>query len=153
MAIAIRAPKDFWPGLMFVATGVAAVVIGRESSFGTVTKMGPAYFPTVLGGLLAVIGLALIGRAVVSPGGGVGPFAFRPLVLVLGATLGYGLIVRGTGLVVAVIALVLVSAAASRLVRWPSAIALAAGLAVFTAVIFVKVLGLPIPLVGAWFGR
>src|SRR5918995_3415527 len=72
MAIAIRAPKDFWPGLMFVATGVGAVVIGRESSMGTATKMGPAYFPTVLGGLLAIIGLVLIGRAVVTPGGGIG---------------------------------------------------------------------------------
>ena len=152
MAIAIRAPKDFWPGLIFCAIGAGAVVLGRESSMGTATKMGPAYFPTVLGGLLALIGVVLVVRALVSRGPRVEAFAIRPLVLVLASTVLFGVIVRGTGLVVAVVALVLLSAAASRLVRWPAAVVLALGLAAFSGVIFVKILGLPMPLVGRWFG-
>ena len=152
MAIAIRAPKDFWPGLMFCATGAAAVVLGRESSMGTATKMGPAYFPTVLGGLLVLIGAVLVVRALVARGPRIEPFAIRPLVLVLVSTVLFGVIVRGTGLVVAIVALVLISAAASRLVRWPAALTLAVGLAVFSGVVFIKVLGLPMPLIGRWFG-
>ena len=148
----IRAPKDFWSGLIFTAMGAGAVFLGGESSMGTATKMGPAYFPTVLGVLLALIGGALVARAFVVTGEGLGGFALRPLVLVLGATILFGLLVRGTGMVLALIVLVLLSAAASRLVRWGPAIALAVGLAAFSAVVFVKVLGLPIPLVGRWFG-
>ena len=153
MTIAIRAAKDFWAGLIFCVTGAAAVVLGRESSMGTATRMGPGWFPTVLGGLLALIGAALVMRALVSRGGErVGAFAVRPLVLILGATVLFGVVVRGTGLIVAIVALVMVSAAASRLVRWPAAVALALGLAVFSGLVFVKVLGLPMPLVGRWFG-
>ena len=59
----IREPHDFWSGLIFGVAAVAAVVLGRESSMGMATKMGPGYFPTVLGVLLALIGLALIVRA------------------------------------------------------------------------------------------
>ena len=152
MAIAIRGPKDFWPGVMFCAAGAAAVVFGRESSMGTATKMGPAYFPTVLGGLLALIGAVLVARAFVTRGARIDAFATRPLVLVLAATVLFGLILRGTGLAVAIVTLVVISAAASRLVRWPAAVALAVGLAIFSGVVFIKVLGLPMPLVGRWFG-
>lgn len=145
-------PQDLWPGVIFGGTGIAAIVLGRESPMGTATKMGPGYFPAILGALLAVVGLALVIRAFLSRGERITGFAIRPLVLVLGATLLFGLTVRGTGMIAALIVLVLVSAAASRLVRWPAAITLAVGLTVFSAVTFVKVLGLPIPLLGRWLG-
>ena len=152
MATALRAPRDFWSGLIFATTGVAAVVLGRESSIGTATRMGPGYFPTVLGVLLAFIGLALVVRAFFSQGQAISAFAARPLLLVLGATILFGLVLRGAGLIVALIVLVMVSAPASRLVRWAPAIVLAVGLAAFSTLVFVRVLGLPIPLVGRWFG-
>jgi hypothetical protein len=148
----IREPRDFWSGLIFGAAGVAAVVLGRESSLGTATKMGPGYFPTVLGALLALIGLALVVRAFLVRGQRITGFAGRPLVLVLGATVLFGLTLRGAGLVPALIALVLVSAAASRLVIWRAAVVLAVGLAGFSALVFTKLLGLPIPLLGRWLG-
>jgi hypothetical protein len=152
MRAVIRDPRDFWSGAMFTAAGLAAVGFGREILMGTATKMGPGYFPTILGALLTLIGLALVARAVLTDGQGLGGFAFRPLVLVLGATVAFGLMLRGTGLVVALIVLVLVSAAASRLVRWRAALVLAVGLAGFSALVFVKMLGLPIPVLGRWFG-
>jgi hypothetical protein len=148
----IRAPRDFWSGLIFGAGGVGAVVLGRESSMGTATKMGPGYFPTMLGMLLALIGLALVVRAFLVRGERIARVALRPLVLVLGAAVLFGVTLRGAGLVVALIALVLVSAAASRLVVWRAAIVLAVGLAGFSSLVFTKLLGLPIPVLGRWLG-
>ncbi|HKW38716.1 MAG TPA: tripartite tricarboxylate transporter TctB family protein [Burkholderiales bacterium] len=48
--------KDFWAGLMFVAFGLAFMIVAQNYSMGTAVRMGPAYFPTVLGGMLAVLG-------------------------------------------------------------------------------------------------
>ena len=148
----IRNPRDFWSGLIFGATGVAAVILGRESAMGTATKMGPGYFPTVLGMLLGLVGLALVVRAFRTRGEAIHGFALRALVLILGAIVLFALVLRGAGMVVTLIVLVLVSAAASRLVLWRPAFVLAVGLAGFSALIFVKLLGLPIPLMGRWFG-
>jgi putative tricarboxylic transport membrane protein len=145
-------PRDFCSGLIFGIVGLATVYFGRESSMGTATKMGPGYFPTVLGMLLALIGLGLVVRGFIITGERIRGFALQPLVLVLGATLIFGLLVRGAGILVSVAVLVLVSAAASRLVVWRAAVALAVGLAGVSAIVFVKLLGLPIPLLGRWFG-
>jgi hypothetical protein len=148
----IRHPRDFWSGLIFGLTGLATVYFGRESSMGTATKMGPGYFPAVLGMLLALIGLSLVVRAFLVEGERMQGFALKPMLLVLAATIVFGFLVRGAGILVSVIALVLISAAASRLVVWRAAAALAIGLAGGSAIVFVKLLGLPIPLLGRWFG-
>ena len=58
--------KDFWAGLMFAGTGVFFMIASRAFPMGTAVRMGPAYFPTVLGGLLVVLGLAIVLRAFVS---------------------------------------------------------------------------------------
>jgi hypothetical protein len=58
--------KDFWAGLMFVAFGIAFMWVSRNYAMGTSVRMGPAYFPTVLGGLLAVLGGAVLFRAFVT---------------------------------------------------------------------------------------
>jgi putative tricarboxylic transport membrane protein len=150
--LGIRDPRDFWSGVIFGGAGLAAVLFGRELSMGTATKMGPGYFPTVLGMILTLIGLALVVRACLVRGESLAGFAVRPLLLVLGAAVVFGLTVRGAGLMVALIVLVVVSAAASRFVEWRSTAILAVGLAVFSAVVFVKVLGLPISVLGRWFG-
>jgi len=57
----IRSPKDFWAGLMFIAFGLfAAIWAYANYQMGSAVRMGPAYFPTVLGGLLAVLGLLVL---------------------------------------------------------------------------------------------
>lgn len=58
--------KDFWAGLMFIAFGVAFMWVAQNYAMGTSVRMGPAYFPTVLGGLLAVLGAVVLFRAFVS---------------------------------------------------------------------------------------
>jgi hypothetical protein len=150
--VSIRNPKDFWSGIFFLAVGSAAVFFGRNHPMGTAMRMGPAYFPTVLGGLLALIGLAVMLRAIVRRGEPVGQFAVRKVALVLGATAVFGLLLRPVGLAGALIVLVILSAFASQHFRWPVALALAVGLAVGSSLVFGQLLGLPIPILGTWFG-
>ena len=152
MTSLIRNPKDFWAGVIYVAVGLAAIIIGRDYGMGTASKMGPAYFPTVLGGLLALIGLISIVRSFQRPGEPLGVFAYKGAALVLGSTVLFGVLVRGAGVVISLVVLVIMSAYASIKFRWAPSIALAIGLAVFSVLVFIKGLGIPLPLLGPWFG-
>lgn len=59
----IKNGKDFWAGLMYIGFGAAFFLIAQNYNMGTALRMGPAYFPTVLGGMLMVIGLAVLARS------------------------------------------------------------------------------------------
>lgn len=144
--------KDFWSGALFLAVGTFFVVQSRSYRIGTAMQMGPAYFPTVLGALLALIGLALVARALIKPGFAVGPLAFGKVGLITLATVLFALLLRRTGLIAALVLLVLISAYASRRFRWPVALLLAAALTAGSSLLFVRLLQLPLPLVGPWFG-
>ena len=60
----IRAPKDFWSGVMFCGFAVAFVLAARGYSFGNAGRMGPGYFPLLLAGVLAGLGAILIVRSI-----------------------------------------------------------------------------------------
>jgi hypothetical protein len=149
----IRSPKDFWAGLLYAGFGAAAVLIARDYGMGSGARMGPAYFPTVLGSLLFLIGVASIVRSFVVHGEPVGAIAWRGLVLVTAGTVLFGVLLRPAGMIAAIAALVLVSAAASARFRleW-RALALMALLIAFCALVFVKGLGMNVPVVGPWLG-
>lgn len=150
MHSAIRHPKDFWTGVIFLSFGLAAVVIALGYPLGTTSRMGPAFFPIVLGSLLALIGAIAIARAFMHDGEPVGRFYFKEIFLILGSVLLFGYLMRGAGLVPAVALLVLMSAFASARFHLGRTLLLAAGLAVFAVVVFVKLLGLPMPVIGPW---
>jgi hypothetical protein len=146
----IRSPKDFWSGLIFVAIAVAFMVLARQYRLGDLHRMGPAMFPTMVGGLLACLGLALTARAFVLDGAPVERFHARPLVISLLAIVLFGLALQWLGLVPAIAVLVLVGAHAARDVNLPQTVALAAAMVVFSVAIFVWLLGLPLPLWREW---
>ncbi len=147
----MRNPKDFWTGIIYVAFGLTAVIIARDYGMGTARKMGPAYFPGVLSVLLIVIGIIALVRSFLRPGSPVGTFTIRGLVLVAGSTALFGLMAKGAGLIIALPVLVIVSSYASRDFSWKYSLALAAGLTAFCILIFVKGLGIPLPVLGSWF--
>jgi hypothetical protein len=149
---AIGESKDFWSGVIFFAVGAAFAGLGRDYPLGTTMRMGAGYFPTVLGGLLALIGLALMVRTLFRPGPSVGRLAYGKVALVTMANVLFALLLRRLGLVLAIVLLVMVSAYASRRFRWPAGFALAVGLAIGSSIIFVWLLKLPIPMVGTWLG-
>lgn len=147
----IRSPKDFLAGLMFIVIGLVAVFIAREYAFGAAVKMGPGYFPSVLGGLLAVIGLVCIVESLSSKGEALEKIAFKPLVLVCLSTVLFGVMLRNVGVVFAIAVLVFMSAYASIKFRWSVALRIFLIMAAFCYLVFVKALGLPMPLLGTWF--
>ena len=148
----IRSSKDFWTGLIYIFFGASAILVARDYGMGTGGKMGPAYFPTVLGGLLAVVGTIAVIRSFLVPGTPIGAFAFKGLVLVCTPVLLFGIIVRGAGLAVALPLLVVISASASVRFHWRATLIMAAGLTMFCVLVFLKGLGIPLPVLGPWFG-
>jgi putative tricarboxylic transport membrane protein len=142
----IRAPKDFWSGIMFIAFAVVAMLTARGYSLGSAGRMGPGYFPMLLGGALGFLGIILVARSLVVEGETIGRLRLLPLLLIaLGVCL-FGLAIERLGLLVALIAATSVTAFASRDSRPLEVAALALALAIFAVAVFVLALRLPLPL-------
>ncbi|RZI71342.1 MAG: tripartite tricarboxylate transporter TctB family protein [Variovorax sp.] len=156
MASIVRHPKNFWIGIIFLFFGLAAIFLIGDNEMGTAGRMGPAYFPTILGGMLALVGLGGIIRAFIGSRSeahdAIGTFHIKDIVIILGAVILFGVLMRGAGLPVAAFVLVLLSSFASKQFELKSALLLAVGLAVFAVLLFVKLLGLPMPIIGPWLG-
>ena len=156
MASIVRHPKNFWIGIIFLFFGLAAIYFIRDNEMGSAGRMGPAYFPTVLGGLLALVGVAGIVRAFIGrrleSHDAIGTFHLKDIVIILSAVILFGVLMRGAGLVVAAFVLVLLSSFASKQFKLGSSLLLAVGLTLFAVLLFVKLLGLPMPIVGPWLG-
>lgn len=146
--------KDFWAGVLYIAFGAAAFWVGRDYPMGTAGRMGAGYFPSVLSVILVLIGLLSAARAFLQEGQPVGAIGWKPLALVVGSTALFGLLLPTAGLVVALTVLILTSAVASQHFRLnPKAVAGLILLVAFCTFVFVKALGVPLPLVGSWLGK
>lgn len=148
----IRSAKDFWAGLIYILFGITAIVVGRDYPMGAAFRMGPAFFPTILGGLLLVIGSISVIRSFLTVGDPVGRFAVPALMLVTGSIFLFGYLVRGLGVALALPVLVVISAYASKKFHWGPTFIMAVGLTVFCVLVFLKGLGIPLPVVGSWLG-
>ena len=143
----IKNPKNFWAGVMFIAFGLAAMVIALKNyQFGTAVRMGPGYFPAVLGGLLVVLGLITLAGSLVIAGPKVPTLHFRPLLLISAGCIAYGYLMKPLGLMLATAILVFMSALGGHEFKWKEVTILAVALIVFSVLVFVKGLTLPFPL-------
>jgi len=149
----IRNQKDFGAGVLYIAFGAVGYYIGRDYGMGQASRMGPGYFPTVLSVLLILFGAAAVIRSFFKDGESIGAFAWKSALLVCGATAAFGLLLVPAGLIVALVALCLISAAGSAFFKfeWKAVGALLI-LVTFCGLVFVKGLGVPMPLLGTWFG-
>jgi len=148
----IRNPKDFWTGLVFIAFGLAFLLIAQDYPMGSARRMGPAYFPVILSCVLMLIGLATAIRSFFGRGAPVGAFALKAMVLVTIATVLFGLLVRDAGMVISVFLMIMISAYASVHFNWKSAALLGIAMAAFCVLVFDYGLGLSIPIFGTIFG-
>ena len=144
--VSIRAPKDFWAGVMFIAFAAVALYMSRNYSLGTTIRMGPGYFPMLLGGFLALIGAILVVRSLVIAGDPIGHVRVLPLVVVAVAVVLFGVLLPRLGLALTLPLVIAVSALASVESRRWEVLLLALVLTVFSALVFVYGLRLPIPL-------
>jgi hypothetical protein len=142
----IRAPKDFWSGVMFCGFAAAALLPAGGYAFGTAGKMGPGYFPLLLGGVLAALGLVLIVRSLAVAGEPMPRIYVLPLTIIAAAVALFGLMLEFCGLVISLAVLTLLTAWAGAQFRVMEAVALAAVLIVFSVGVFVFALGLPLNL-------
>jgi hypothetical protein len=140
----IRAPKDFWSGLMFCGFAAVGILAARGYSLGAAGKMGPGYFPLLLAGVLALLGVVLIARSIVLDGEPLPRFHVLPLAVIAAAVCLFGVLIEPAGLVVALAVLTMLSAWAGPQFRLLEAVALTAALIVFSIGVFVYALGLSI---------
>jgi len=142
----IRHPKDFFAGVLFIAFGALALVVGGNYTLGTAARMGPGYFPRILGGLLVVLGLALALRALRLNGPPLPGWKWRPVLVVLISVAVFGLIVNRAGVVLSTILLIVASSAASREFRFRESIVAGCILAALAVGVFVIGLKLQLPI-------
>ncbi|MBT2322694.1 tripartite tricarboxylate transporter TctB family protein [Variovorax paradoxus] len=149
----IKSQKDFFAGLMFTAVGIAFGWGATTYSVGTGARMGPGYFPLMLGILLSILGVIVIFTALTietTDGEPVGKIAWRPLGYIIGANLVFGILLGGMpsiglpamGLIAAIYALVLIAGLAGEHYSVKASLILATILAVGSYVAFVVLLKL-----------
>jgi hypothetical protein len=132
--------------VLFIAVGIAVAILAQEYRMGTAARMGPGYFPTLLGVLLALLGASLAVPAFVVEGEPLQRFHVRPLLFVLLSIAAFGIVLSYFGFAAAIVALVLVAGFADPDLRPLQTLGVAAFLVVFSILIFVVLLGLPIRL-------
>jgi hypothetical protein len=152
----IKSQKDFYSGLMFAAVGVAFAWGATTYNIGEGARMGPGYFPLVLGVVLALLGLGIIFESMVvetEDGEKIGSWAWKPLFYIIGANIAFGILLGGLpkfgipamGLILAIYALVLIASKAGDEFNLKSVLILATILAVGSYLAFVVLLKLQFP--------
>ena len=143
----IKSPKEFWAGLMFIAFGAFAVV-GAQMNYqmGTAVRMGPGYFPTVLGGILAALGVFVLIESLVVDGEKVAKMYFRPLLFICIANLVFAYVLKPLGLILSIVALVFISALGGHEFKIKEVAILTIAMVLMSVWVFVKALSLPFPI-------
>jgi hypothetical protein len=138
--------KDFWSGAMLIAIGVVTIAIARSYPFGTSLRMGPGYFPSVLGGLLVLGGLYLLFKGLRSSDLIESGWSLRALIVVPVSLILFGYLIDRAGFIAAIAVLIVGSAAAGREFNLVEVLLFTVGLTVLSIVVFIWGLGLPYPL-------
>ena len=152
----IKSQKDFFAGLMFMGVGTAFALGATTYNVGNGARMGPGYFPLMLGILLAIIGAAITFNATVvetADGEKIGKWAWKPLFFVLASNFAFGILLGGLpsigvpamGLIVAIYALTFIAGMVGNEFKVKESFILATILAVGSYVAFVWALKLQFP--------
>ena len=143
----IRNPRDFWAGVMFAAVGFGFAGIATTYKIGTAARMGPGYFPLVLGAMLAILGIVIIaGSLRGSQGQGVDKFHWRPIFWVLGSIIMFGFMLKILGMLLAGLLQVMIACYGGPAFKARDSLLLAVAPVGFCAPLFVVGLKLPIPM-------
>lgn len=151
--VLIKSQKDFFSGLMFSAVGIGFAVGATEYTVGQASRMGPGYFPLILGVILTILGAIIAIKAMTTggpDGDKIGKWAWKPLCFVIAANLAFGALLGGLpsigipsfGLILAIFALVIIASFAGDKPKMKEVIVLAAILATGSYLAFVKLLNL-----------
>ena len=146
MKFDLRNNKDFLAGLAFIAIGALAVVVARDYPMGSAMRMGPGYFPTVLGGILFLLGVYVMVRGIVSGAKVNGAWSWKPLALITLSIVLFGFLIERLGMIPALVVMFFAAALAGREFRFREVLLLTVVMSVFAVGVFVYGLKLPYPL-------
>jgi hypothetical protein len=154
--VKINNHRDFFSGLLFLGIGVAFAWGASTYKIGVADRMGPGYFPLILGVLMSVLGIFIILKSLAlktGEGDRVGAWAWKPLVYILAANVAFGVLLAGlpsiklpaTGLIAAIYALTVIASLAGRQFKLTHTLVLATVLAAISYCAFIALLKLQIP--------
>ncbi|MEY4435473.1 MAG: hypothetical protein RLY41_802 [Pseudomonadota bacterium] len=152
----IKSQQDFFSGLMFTLVGGGFAWGATNYTIGTGARMGPGYFPLLLGIFLAVLGAFITFYSLVEhteDGEPIGKFAWKPIGFILGANVIFGVLLGGlpsiglppTGLIAAIYALVIIASKAGDTFKLKEVLILATILSVGSYLAFIVLLKLQMP--------
>jgi hypothetical protein len=147
LKIALRSNRDFWAGIMLIAIGAASIFIARAYPFGSTMRMGPGYFPSMLGGILAVFGIYVMiiglrrGEKITVH------CSTRALIVLPFSLIAFGFLMTHAGFIPAMVVLIFGSACAGRDFKFVEVLLLIVLLTGLSVAIFIWGLGLPYPLI------
>jgi putative tricarboxylic transport membrane protein len=142
--------KDVWAGLFLIVVGATAIVLARNYTFGTALRMGPGFFPTVLGGFMILSGLYILANGLRSGDALEGSWPLRALIVLPLALVLFGVLIDRAGFVPAMLVLIFGSGVAGSDFRLIELILFSIVLTALCAVVFVWALGLPYPLLAGY---
>ena len=146
MALKIRSMKDFSAGLMFIAIGGLFAIGATQYPMGTAVRMGPAYFPSILGWGTVALGFMVFVESFLVDDEKPTPVKWRPLLLVIASVMAFAAIVNTGGLITATVVLIITAALGGHEFKWKEAIISAVLMSITVWAIFDKALGLPFKL-------
>jgi len=147
----VKISQDVVQGGLFLAIGLVALLMAQQYPLGTPGRMGPGFFPVAISALLSLTGLAILMRARLGRSEIIRLTRWLPLVIVPLSLVAFGFLLDQLGLPLAVLLLCIGAATASTrfALSW-KAVAGAVAFSIICGVLFVTLLGLPIPLAGRW---
>lgn len=146
MALKIRSMKDFSAGLMFIVIGGLFAIGANQYPMGTAVRMGPAYFPSILGWGTVALGLLVFVESFLVDDEKPTPVKWRPLLLVIASVMAFAALVNTGGLITATVVLIIIAALGGHEFKWKEALISAALMSLSVWAIFDKALGLPFKL-------
>jgi len=147
-----RNNRDFLAGLLYIFTGALSIFIALDYPFGSALRMGPGYFPSVLDGIMVLMGIYVLALRLRKDHEKIqGNWSIRALIVLPISMVVFGILMEEAGFIPAMLALIPISAAAGRDFKWVEVVPLTIGLTILCAAGFIFALGLPYPLIkGMW---
>ena len=138
--------KRFLTGIMFLFIGGVSIYIAQDYPMGSALRMGPGYFPIVLGGMIGLFGIYELILGALKPDPVKGNWSIRALLILPLAAVVFGVLMEKAGFIPALIVLIFISAAASREFKWGEVLLSAVVITAASVGVFIYGLGLPYPL-------
>jgi Tripartite tricarboxylate transporter TctB family len=144
--------KDFWSGVMLIVIGGGSLIIARNYQFGSSLRMGPGYFPTVLGALLVMFGVYFLIQGLRAGAEKLTEtWSLRALIILPLSLVVFGLLIDRAGFIPAMLALIIIAAASSTQFKIVEVLLFSVFLTAMCVIVFVWALGLPYELIaGIW---